>query len=112
MKKQHEEKGHQGDLEVMETRSEISAHCDKGELKVDLRGTFDALSAERLIECLQDHRMHMKKAVIQTGSLSRVDPVGRDAFQKRLHDLKDLCYYLVFCGKHADEISPTWTFSY
>jgi hypothetical protein len=30
----------------------------------------------------------------------------------RLHELKDLCYYLVFHGEHAHEISPPWTFSF
>jgi hypothetical protein len=96
----------------MKAGSEISAHSAKGELKVDLRGTFDATSAERLIDCLQDHRKHIKRALIHTGRLNRLDPVGKDAFRGRLHELKDLCYYLVFDGKHADEISPPWTFSY
>jgi hypothetical protein len=109
---QHEVTGRHRDLEVVETRFEISTHYDEGELKVDLTGTFDALSAERLIKCLQDHRKHIKRAVIHTGRLNRLDPVGKDTFQGGLHELKDLCYYLVFCGKHAGEISPPWTFSY
>jgi len=90
----------------------ISAHCSHGELKVDLLGTFDAGAANRLIDCLQQHRSHIKKAVIRTERLSRVDSAGKSAFRSRLHELKDFCYYLVFCGEHADEMSPPWTFSY
>ena len=112
MKRKAETGQHHGALEGMHARSEISAHWDQGELRVDLMGTFDASSAERLIECLQDHQRHIKKAVIETRRLSYVDPVGKSVFRGRLHELKDLCYYLVFYGKHAHEISPSWTFSY
>ena len=110
--KRKEDMGRQGDPEVIDTRSRVSARCDNGELKVDLVGTFDESSAERLIECLQGHRRHFKKAVIETGRLSGMDPVGKSTFRREVHELEDLCYYIVFHGKYADEISPPWTFSY
>jgi hypothetical protein len=104
--------GRQEEVEFMDEGSKISAHCSEGELKVDLLGTFDVSSAERLIKCLKDHRKHIKKAVIETGQLSRMDPRGKSAFGSRVQELEDLCYYLVFCGRYAHEISPTWTFSF
>ncbi len=110
--KQQLEDGQPGHLEVMETTSTLSARRDNGELRIELAGIFDASSAERLIECLRVHRMHLDRAVIETGRISHVDPVGRSTFCGRLHELEDLCYFLVFHGKYASEISPSWTFSY
>ncbi len=96
----------------MKEGSGISIHRSNGELRIELLGTFDESSAVRLIECLQNHRKRLRKAVIETQNLSRLDPSGRRAFLRRLHELEDLCYYLVFCGKHAQEISPSWTISF
>ncbi len=96
----------------MTERSGFSAHRSNGELRIELLGIFDASCAVQLIECLQAHRRNLKKAVIETGHLSRLDPVGKSTFRGRLHELKDLCYYLVFYGKHAQEMSPAWTFSF
>ena len=96
----------------MKEGSGIAAHRNNGELRIELLGTFDETSARRLIECLQNHRKQLKKAVIETQHLSRLEPSGRRAFLRRLHELEDLCYYLVFYGKHAQEISPAWTFSF
>jgi len=108
----NEDKSGRGNLEVVGTRPNVSARCRDGELKVDLLGTFDVSSAERLIECLRDHRKHIKKAVIETGRLTRMDPGGKSTFSRRVQELDDLCYYLVFYGKHAHEISPGWTYSF
>ena len=110
--KDNKETGRHRDVEEPGAESGISARCRNGELKVELQGTFDAASADRLIECLERHRNHIKKAEIRTGRLTRVDSTGKSIFRERLHELKDLCYYLVFYGKHADEMSPTWTFSF
>jgi len=107
-----EEMAKQVAREAMDTRSRVSARCCDGELKVDLLGTFDVSSAERLIECLKNHRKHIKRAVIETGRLSRMDPGGKSTFSRRVQELDDLCYYLVFYGKHAHEISPGWTYSF
>lgn len=110
--KARQETARQVEMEGRGGRSGISAYRNNGELRIELLGTFDASSAERVIECLQSHRSNIQKAVIETGRLSYVDPIGKSTFRGRLHELRDLCYYLVFNGKHAHEISPPWTFSY
>ena len=48
------------------------------------------------------------QTIIETGDLGSVEPSGTDVFQKGLYGLKDLCYRLIFHGKHAAELAPAW----
>jgi MoaA/NifB/PqqE/SkfB family radical SAM enzyme len=48
------------------------------------------------------------QTIIETGDLGSVEPSGTDVFQKGLHGLKDLCYRLIFHGKHAPDLAPAW----
>ena len=79
-----------------------------GNLSLRLLGDFDDASAKELIECLRENGRDINIAIIETSDLESIDPSGQDIFQQRLHALKDLCYRLVFYGKHAPELAPAW----
>jgi hypothetical protein len=73
-----------------------------------LKGDFDASSANRLLQVLQDNRHGAKIAVIETADLGQVYPSGRDQFKKNVHVLRDFCYRLVFLGENARQLAPDW----
>ena len=87
---------------------DISVSQNGGSRNFRLRGDFDAGSANRLLQVLQDNRKGAAIAVIETAELEHVHPSGRDVFQKNVHVLKDLCYRLVFSGTNARQIAPDW----
>lgn len=93
---------------MMGSRFQIAMERAGADLNLKLLGRFDRASADQLIEFLRENGRDVNVAVIETSDLDSIDPNGQDVFQKRLHALKDLCYRLVFYGKHAPELAPTW----
>jgi hypothetical protein len=87
---------------------DISVSRRGGSTNFRLRGDFDASSANRLLQVLQDNSQGSTIAVIETAELEHVYPSGRDVFQKNVHVLKDFCYRLVFSGTNAGQIAPDW----
>jgi len=87
---------------------DISVSRRGGSTNFRLRGNFDASSANRLLQVLQDNSQGAAIAVIETAELENVYPSGRDVFQKNVHVLKDFCYRLVFSGENARQIAPEW----
>lgn len=79
-----------------------------GNLNLKLLGEFDGASANQLIEFLRENSRDVNIAIIETNDLEFIDPSGQDIFQRRLHALKDLCYRLVFYGRHAPDLAPAW----
>jgi hypothetical protein len=92
----------------MGTGFEICAERGGCHLKLKLCGAFDEDSANSLIEFLQENGTGASETIIETGDLGSVEPSGTDVFQKGLHGLKDLCYRLIFHGKHAPDLAPAW----
>jgi len=86
----------------------ISMQRAGGNLNLKLLGEFDGASANQLIEFLRENSRDVNIAIIETNELECIDPSGQDIFQRRLHALKDLCYRLVFYGKHAPDLAPAW----
>jgi len=92
----------------MTSRFDISVSRSGGSTNFRLRGDFDAGSANRLLQVLQDNSQGAAIAVIETAELEHVYPSGRDLFRKNVHVLKDFCYRLVFSGRNARQIAPDW----
>ena len=92
----------------MESHFDISIERAGGNINLRLLGDFDDASANLLIECLKENGKNVGIAVIETSDLHHIDPSASDIFQRRVHGLKDLCYRLVFCGKHASQLIPAW----
>ncbi|MEW6441607.1 MAG: hypothetical protein AB1640_11795 [bacterium] len=92
----------------MGSRFNIEMQRAGGDLELRLAGDFNDVSAHELIECLRENSRDVNVAIIETNGLECVHASGQDIFRQRLHDLKDLCYRLVFYGKHAPELAPPW----
>lgn len=92
----------------MASKFDISVCRSGGSRNFRLRGDFDAISANRLLQVLKDNSKGVTIAVIETSDLGRVYPSGRDQFQKNVHFLNDFCYRLVFSGDNAKQLAPEW----
>lgn len=92
----------------MASKFDISVHRSGSSTNFRLKGDFDASSANRLLQVLQDNRRGVTIAVIETADLENVYPSGRDLFRKNVHALEDFCYRLVFSGENARQLAPDW----
>lgn len=92
----------------MRSEFNISVHRSGGSVNFRLKGVFDAHSANRLLQVLEDNSQGVRMAVIETAELEHVYPSGRDLFQRKVHVLKDFCYRLVFFGDNARQFAPNW----
>jgi len=91
---------------------EIDMSRNGQSLKINLAGDFDSRSAGQLISALEHNRRGVSVAVIETSGLVHVSSSGKKLFQKKVHTLNDFCYRLVFTGKNASELTPTWTYCF
>ena len=90
----------------------IDTYRNEKRLQFNLVGNFDRGSASQLIKTLKQNRQGVSVVVIETSGILHVSPSGKKLFQKEVHTLSDFCYRLVFTGKNASELAPTWTYCY
>jgi hypothetical protein len=93
----------------MASRFAISVDRDDQTMTLRLEGDFDRSSASQLIEFLKGNRAGVKMAMIETNGLEHLDPLGKNMFRREIHTLQDFCYRLVFTGRNASQLAPTWT---
>lgn len=90
----------------------IDMYRNERKLQFNLVGDFDRGSASQLIRTLKQNRQGVSIVVIETSGLVHVSHSGKKLFQKKAHSLSDFCYRLVFTGKNAGELAPSWTYCF
>ncbi len=75
-------------------------------LFLDLKGDFDAVSADQLIEVLKQNRNHFKEVLVQTDGLMHIYASGRNRIHKKRRVLDESCSHVEFVGMNASEIAP------
>jgi hypothetical protein len=78
-------------------------------LNIELVGSFDDYSAQKLIDLLKRSANNTSVVFVGTDRITEFLPSGLTSFNDGLTILKDICYRLVFVGKGANKLAPTWT---
>ena len=92
----------------MASSFDIDCEWDRDRLFVSLLGDFDEDSAYALIDTLKEKCRGASVVFIKAKGVRSLDASGCNAFKKKIHVLKDLCYRLVFVGQKASRLKPEW----
>ncbi|MBW1680188.1 MAG: anti-sigma factor antagonist [Deltaproteobacteria bacterium] len=84
----------------------ISTRKDADGIHLRLQGDFDGSSAYELLNVLKSRCRGISRVFIHTGRLRSVHPFGLGVFGSNLDFLKNRAVRVVYCGRHAAEISP------
>ena len=90
----------------MQEGSDISVRRVADTIDVTVRGDFDALSANRLIEVLKQNSDGVRFAFIRTEGVQKIEPEGEQTFRQGLNSLNDLQYRLIFADENGSRIHP------
>lgn len=82
---------------------------DRECLNIGLVGYFDDDSAQKLVDLLKKNAKSRSVVFVRTDRIEDVNPSGVTTFHDGLSILKDFCYRLVFIGKEANQLAPSWT---
>ena len=89
--------------------SEMYYQRDRERLNIELVGCFDDDSALKLVDLLKRNSKSTSVVFVQTDRITEFHPSGLTSFHHGLSILRDFCYRLVFIGKEANKLAPSWT---
>jgi hypothetical protein len=88
----------------MANNFKILRHRTDGNLQLSLAGDFDGSSTFELLNTLETN-LHSNDCVsINTSSLNKIHPFGRQVFKQHFSKLKHHQTCVKFIGKNADQI--------
>ncbi len=92
----------------MGTKFKIYKHRKSENLHLQLMGEFNDVSVCELIDVLRDNYKDVVKVFINTSSLNRISTsvIGRDVFNKNIHDLSDSSFNIQFTGGQEAKLWP------
>ncbi|MGD8882316.1 MAG: STAS domain-containing protein [Desulfobacterales bacterium] len=91
----------------MATNFKIFMHRTPDNLSIKLTGDFDGSAADELLDALQEHLNDTACICIDTNSLNKIHPFGRDVFAHHLFKLKRHHCRIKLVGKNAEQITPS-----
>lgn len=86
----------------------ISVYRHKQNILIKLSGDFDGSSALQLLGLMRNCLKETDKIIIQTDSISSIEPFGLNAFRYNLGSLAKHSMKFVFTGEKARSLIETW----
>ena len=90
----------------MASNFKVSTHRNSENVHLKLIGDFDEISANHLIDVLEEDCKSADKVFIHTNSLTRIHPFGCNLFHHHLNILERPLMSVFFTGDHANRFVP------
>ena len=90
----------------MASNFRVSTHRNSENIHLKLIGDFDEVSANQLIDVLEENCKSVNKVFIHTNSLTRIHPFGCNLFHHHIKKLESPSMSVLFTGDHANRFTP------